>query len=84
MTRTEASGICMVVVVGGGRDVVGAGGAVGMDVGTYGVAETSVEPDDVQAAAVSVTARMAAPRRCEDLIGWQGTCSMETPTSDLI
>lgn len=83
MTRTATSGASMavvVVVVGGGVVVVGVAVVVGTDV----VVGTSEERDDVQAAAVSVTARMAAPRRWGDLIGWQGTCSMETPTSDLI
>lgn len=83
MTRTATSGASMavvVVVVGGGGVVVGVAVVVGTDV----VVGTSEERDDVQAAAVSVTARMAAPRRWDDLIGWQGTCSMETPTSDLI
>jgi hypothetical protein len=68
--------VVVAVVVGGGRDVVGAAVVDSTDM----VVVTSEEGDDVQAAPVSVTARSAAPNRCGDLIGWQGTRGMETPT----
>jgi hypothetical protein len=68
--------VVVAVVVGGGRDVVGAVVVDSTDV----VVVISGEGDDVQAVPVSVTARSAAPKRCGDLISWQGTRGMETPT----